>query len=458
MGSKTFVGGVHPYEGKELAKDAPIKEVLPKGELVYPVSQHIGAPATPIVEKGDTVLKGQKIAEAGGFVSSPIYSSVSGTVKAIEKRRVAVGDMVNCIIIESDGEFKQVEYQTVEEEAVMEEKPENSQHQKEQPAHEDSNIQTDVAGKAEQIAHTGVPMHVAEKEAKAISDDEQHAAYHQVEKEAQQDVSPKVSEETAKDEQISTAKAATHASILLGALEMAKSHDGVWMNGKGKSNAEFLHFKKPITPFNNLMMNLNSDLQGYKTNVYTSFNPAKDNDMPVMRGQTSLPFNWTKWEYQNVTNPNDTISKEQYAELSDAEKTNYAIHATRLRFHMYNIDQTVMPANDVEGYGSLVREKGDQIKNFSKDHAKELSAETAVSYVMEQEKKHPDAIILIRNKDFYETYGEKADVMGKVLGLPASTKDVGGKKISYAAFPYHALDNCLPKLIRAGNRIAMNDG
>ena len=114
MGLKTFVGGVHPYEGKELAKDAPIKEILPKGELVYPVSQHIGAPATPIVEKGDTVLKGQKIAEAGGFVSSPIYSSVSGTVKAIEKRRVAVGDMVNCIIIDNDGEFKEVEYQTVD--------------------------------------------------------------------------------------------------------------------------------------------------------------------------------------------------------------------------------------------------------------------------------------------------------------------------------------------------------
>ena len=99
MGLKTFAGGVHPYEGKELAKDAPIKEVLPKGDLVYPVSQHIGAPANPIVQKGDVVLKGQKIAEAGGFVSSPIYSSVSGTVKAIEKRRVAVGDMVDCIIV-----------------------------------------------------------------------------------------------------------------------------------------------------------------------------------------------------------------------------------------------------------------------------------------------------------------------------------------------------------------------
>lgn len=114
MGLKTFKGGVHPYEGKELAKDAPIKEVLPKGELVFPLSQHIGAPATPIVAVGDTVLKGQKIAEAGGFVSSPIYSSVSGTVKKIEPRRVAVGDMVNSIVIESDGEFNEVTYNAVD--------------------------------------------------------------------------------------------------------------------------------------------------------------------------------------------------------------------------------------------------------------------------------------------------------------------------------------------------------
>ena len=63
MGLKSFIGGVHPYEGKEFAENAPIKEVLPEGELIYPVSQHIGAPATPIVAVGDTVLKGQKIAD-----------------------------------------------------------------------------------------------------------------------------------------------------------------------------------------------------------------------------------------------------------------------------------------------------------------------------------------------------------------------------------------------------------
>ena len=110
MGLKTFRGGVHPYEGKELAKDQPIKEVSPKGELVYPVSQHIGAPANPIVAVGDTVLRGQMIAEAGGFVSSPIFASVSGTVKAIEPRRVAVGDMVKSIVIENDGEYREVTF------------------------------------------------------------------------------------------------------------------------------------------------------------------------------------------------------------------------------------------------------------------------------------------------------------------------------------------------------------
>ncbi len=119
MGLKTFKGGVHPYEGKELAKDAPIKEVLPKGELVFPMSQHIGAPATPVVAVGDAVLKGQKIAEAGGFVSSPIYSSVSGKVTKIEPRRVAVGDLVNSIVIESDDQFQEVEYAAVDDVASL---------------------------------------------------------------------------------------------------------------------------------------------------------------------------------------------------------------------------------------------------------------------------------------------------------------------------------------------------
>lgn len=114
MGLGTFKGGVHPNDGKSLAKSSPIEQFVPGKELVFPVSQHIGAPANPVVEIGDYVLKGQMIAEAGGFVSSPVFSSVSGTVKAIEPRRTAVGDMVKSIIIENDEAYSEVQYQSVE--------------------------------------------------------------------------------------------------------------------------------------------------------------------------------------------------------------------------------------------------------------------------------------------------------------------------------------------------------
>ena len=109
MGLLTFKGGIHPNDGKSLAKDQPITEVLPQGDLVYPLSQHIGAPAIAAVKKGDHVLKGQKIADAGGFVSAPVYASVSGTVKALEKHFNPTGSNVDCIVIENDGEYKEAE-------------------------------------------------------------------------------------------------------------------------------------------------------------------------------------------------------------------------------------------------------------------------------------------------------------------------------------------------------------
>lgn len=124
MAKLTFVGGIHPYDGKDLSKDKPIRDVLPKGELVYPLSQHIGAPATAVVKKGDKVLVGQKIAEATGFVSAPVHASVSGTVKAVEPRRVVTGDNVMSIVIENDGAYEEIEWPTIKpyEELTREEK------------------------------------------------------------------------------------------------------------------------------------------------------------------------------------------------------------------------------------------------------------------------------------------------------------------------------------------------
>lgn len=109
MGLATFKGGIHPYDGKDISKARPVKTILPGDELVFLMSQHIGAPAVPTVKPGDKVLTGQIIGEASGFVSANVISSVSGTVKAIEPRLAVNGDMVNAVVVENDHEYATVE-------------------------------------------------------------------------------------------------------------------------------------------------------------------------------------------------------------------------------------------------------------------------------------------------------------------------------------------------------------
>ncbi len=104
MKLKTFrIGGVHPEENKLTHEVATVVAELPK-QAVFPLSQHIGAPAKPVVTRGDKVKVGTMIAEAGGFVSAPIFSSVSGTVFKIEDAIDASGYRKPSIIIKVDGD------------------------------------------------------------------------------------------------------------------------------------------------------------------------------------------------------------------------------------------------------------------------------------------------------------------------------------------------------------------
>ena len=126
MKKVTFQGGVHPSDQKQFSRDIPFSVYEPKGDLVFPLAQHIGAPASPVVKKGDEVLAGQVIAEATGFVSANIISSCSGKVKSIEKRTTATGAKVQSIVIENDGEFRTVEgigtevdYKTLTKEEIL---------------------------------------------------------------------------------------------------------------------------------------------------------------------------------------------------------------------------------------------------------------------------------------------------------------------------------------------------
>ena len=110
MAKFTFRGGIHPDDGKRLTAEKPVRAYVTRGDAVYPLSQHIGAPAKPIVKKGDRVVAGQKIAEAAGFVSANIHSAVSGTVKALEKREVPGSGRMDCIVIENDGAFSEADF------------------------------------------------------------------------------------------------------------------------------------------------------------------------------------------------------------------------------------------------------------------------------------------------------------------------------------------------------------
>ena len=109
VGFSTFRGGAHPYEGKALSENKPIGKVDPGDELVFSMSQHIGAPATPVVQVGDVVKMGQRIGEASGFISANIVSSVSGTVKKIEPRLLSSGAKATCVVIENDKQYTPIE-------------------------------------------------------------------------------------------------------------------------------------------------------------------------------------------------------------------------------------------------------------------------------------------------------------------------------------------------------------
>lgn len=99
-----FKSGVHPNDSKHLSKDKKIIDIPSAELMVYPVSQHIGAPAAVEVSVGDRVLVGTMLAKASSFVSSPVYSSVSGTVKAIEDRPMLNGSVSKCVVVQNDFE------------------------------------------------------------------------------------------------------------------------------------------------------------------------------------------------------------------------------------------------------------------------------------------------------------------------------------------------------------------
>ena len=339
---------------------------------------------------------------------------------------------------------------------------------------EDSNPQTDLAGVAEHIMETNhVSKGVAEKMAAPIVEEQQTAVNEKRLKAAQakQEAVKKADEaRKAEDERRreveeqrrreeenrrndkdggQASKIFLHAALLLGALELAKGNKGVWMNKAGKSNAEFLWAKTPITPYNNLMMNLQSDQKGYRSNVYAYFDELKDAGDSVRSNEKALPFNWTRWNYQNIATK-EVITKGEYQKLPEEEKSLYVKHHSRQTQQIFNIDQTSMTSKQM--YGDLLKEIGAKYEELS-----ERGVTSMIKFSEKLKSNHPTAIVVARDDNQYHIYGNDATRAGKILGLPVGQTEVDGQKIKSTGFPLDRIDDFLPKLVQAKQWVVVAD-
>ena len=339
---------------------------------------------------------------------------------------------------------------------------------------EDSNPQTDLAGVAEHIMETNhVSKGEAEKMAAPIVEEQQTAVNEKKQKAAQakQEAVKKADEaRKAEDERRreveeqrrreeenrkndkdgdQASKIFLHAALLLGALELAKGNKGVWMNKAGKSNAEFLWAKTPITPYNNLMMNLQSDQKGYRSNVYAYFDELKDAGDSVRSNEKALPFNWTRWDYQNIATK-EVITKGEYQKLPEDERSLYVKHHSRQTQQIFNIDQTSMTGKQM--YSDLLKETGAKYEELS-----ERGVTSMIKFSEKLKSNHPTAIVIARDDNQYHIYGNDATRAGKILGLPVGQTEVDGQKIKSTGFPLDRIDDFLPKLVQAKQWVVVAD-
>ena len=327
---------------------------------------------------------------------------------------------------------------------------------------EDSNPETNVASIAKNIMEKGnVPKEVAEKQATVIADAQQVAIEEKKQKaeqakqaalkKAEDERRREVEEEKRREEENKqqekdsgpSSKLLLHAALLLGALELAKGNKGIWMNKAGKSNAEFIGAKRPIMAYNNIMMNLQSDRQGYRSNVYTTYDSAKDAGTAVKQNEESLAFNWVKWDYQHV-GTKELISREDYDKLPAEEKEFYTKHKSKEEYGIFNIDQTTMPAGKQADYTALLKDKGAKIDQLS-----ERGVSSMMKFAEKLKSNHPTSMVIARTDSKYQIYGKDASRAGKLLNLPVSQTEENGQKVKSVSFPLDRINDYLPKLVEA---------
>lgn len=332
--------------------------------------------------------------------------------------------------------------------------------QKAEVPHEDSLSDTNVVAEAKHIAATGVPIDKAEKMAKEKFEDINHENMHKEEerksaeqekKEAQQKEQQKKEEEQNKENKNSNV-VSSHAALLLAALVSSKNNNGVWLNPGFRKDAQFLFGNSPITGYNALMMNLHSEQNGYRSSIYTQYNPAKDNGMPIKEGEKAFYLSWTNWRYVKGAEDKQGISPKEYHALDSKEKKIYQPRSERKVMNVWNIDQTTFAGKDYDAYVKVIKENGDQVESLN--NIKEENIARAYSEVV---KKHPDFVVLQLEDDVFKAYKKGAEKISKVTGIPMTKVDYLGKKVNSVEISKDKLDGYLSKIVNSGNQVVICD-
>lgn len=333
--------------------------------------------------------------------------------------------------------------------------------QKAEVPHEDSLSDTNVVAEAKHIAATGVPIDKAEKMAKEKFEDINHENMHKEEerksaeqekKEAQQKEQQKKKEEEQKKENKNSNVVSSHAALLLAALVSSKNNNGVWLNPGFRKDAQFLFGNSPITGYNALMMNLHSEQNGYRSSIYTQYNPAKDNGMPIKEGEKAFYLSWTNWRYVKGAEDKQGISPKEYHSLDSKEKKMYQPRSERKVMNVWNIDQTTFASKDYDAYVKVIKENGDQVESLNT--IKEENIARAYSEVV---KKHPDFVVLQLEDDVFKAYKKGAEKISKVTGIPMTKVDYLGKKVNSVEISKDKLDGYLSKIVNSGNQVVICD-
>lgn len=162
------------------------------------------------------------------------------------------------------------------------------------------------------------------------------------------------------DNNQSQQQAAQHQkSLLAEALERARTDGGAFLNQAGKAAPKLYPRETGVSAFNALILALYSDRNGFKTNLYTDYNAAKNRGEGVLTGERGVPFFWYRWnEYRSKSDENRIIPKAEYDKLTEEQKGDYSPVRDRQVRTLFNIEQTTLPLVDETAFNKAIREHG----------------------------------------------------------------------------------------------------